>query len=135
MQTQQRGVTLLEMVLVIVVLGIAFTALSGLFATAVRSLPVNDRLQSAGQLAQSCAERILSARRTPDFVFDADLSTLASSHCAFSDTAHTLSLTEAAAPLSPPLCPTGLSCRHFTVTVAPTTGSGVSAQLDFLIAQ
>lgn len=132
---RQYGVTLLEMVLVIVILGLAFTALSGLFATAVRTLPVNDQLQSAGQLAQGCAERILSARRTPDFVFTAPVSTLVTSHCAFTSTAYTLILSEAAGPLPPPLCPTGLSCRHLTVTVSPLAGSGAGAQLDFLLAQ
>jgi prepilin-type N-terminal cleavage/methylation domain-containing protein len=129
------GVTLLEMVLVMVILGLAFTALSGLFATAVRTLPVNDQLQSAGQLAQGCADRILSARRTPDFVFTTPVGTLVTSHCAFTSTAFTLTLSEAAGPLAASLCPSGLSCRHLTVSVTPVAGSGVAAQLDFLLAQ
>jgi prepilin-type N-terminal cleavage/methylation domain-containing protein len=132
MKSRQSGVTLLEMVMVIVLVGVAFAALAGLFAMAVRALPLNERTQSTGQLAQGCVERILSARHTPGFVFTTEAAVLQSVYCAMTNNDHSLLLTESV--LSSSVCPTGLSCRHLTVRVTPIAG-GVSSSLDFLLVQ
>jgi type II secretory pathway pseudopilin PulG len=133
MMRRQRGFTLLEAVFVIVIAGSGFMAISSLFAMAVRTLPLNERLQSAGQLAQGCAERILSARHTAGFVFGVDLPTLESNFCILPDASHALEITEASAASG--VCPTGMTCRHLTITVARVTPPQTSVQLDLLLVQ
>lgn len=135
MRSVQRGVTLLEMVVVIVIVALAFAALAGLFAMAGRALPLNERLQGAGQLAQACAERILSARHTPGFVFNTPAATLQATYCDAASTGYTLSLAESAGPIDASLCPTAVTCRAFTVSVTPSPSGDVSSRLDFLLVQ
>lgn len=60
---RQRGVTLIEMVFVIVILAIAATAIMDQFVTGARSYQTNESIQTAAQLAQECAEHILATRR------------------------------------------------------------------------
>ena len=60
---RQRGVTLIEMVIVIVILAIAATAIMDQFVTSARSYETNESVQTAAQLAQECAEHILATRR------------------------------------------------------------------------
>ena len=60
---RQRGVTLIEMVIVIVILGIAATAIMDQFVTSANSYQTNESVQTAAQLAQECAEHLLATRR------------------------------------------------------------------------
>ena len=59
----QRGATLVEMVVVIIILGIASIAIMDQFVNMARSYAGNERLQTGAQLAQGCAEQILATRR------------------------------------------------------------------------
>lgn len=59
----QRGVTLVEVVMAIVILGIAAVAIMDQFVNSVRSYAVNESVQTATQLAQECAEHVLATRR------------------------------------------------------------------------
>ncbi len=135
MKAVERGVTLLEMVMVIVIVAVAFTALASLFGMAGRALPLNDGMQGAGQMAQACAERILSARHTPGFVFNTAASSLQANHCGMASAGYTLALTEASGPLDAALCPSTVTCRAFTVRVTPAVAGGASSQVDFLLVQ
>ena len=63
----QRGFTLVEMVMVIVILGIASVALMDQFVNTSKSYLINEQLQTATQLAQECAEHILATRRGQDY--------------------------------------------------------------------
>ncbi len=132
-----RGVTLLEMVVVVVLVAVAAVSLGGLFTTAVRGLPGNEQLQSAGQLAQACAERIYAARHVPGFVFEATPASLAVAHCGLpaGAAAYALTLTETAQPLPAAVCPVGLVCRHLVVKVSHATTAGFVSQLDFLLVE
>lgn len=121
--------------MVIVIVGLAFAALAGLFAMAARALPLNDRMQGAGQMAQACAERIMAARHTPGFVFTTSAASLQASYCGASATGYTLALTEAAGALDTGLCPSTVTCRAFTVSVSSSSGGEVSSRLDFLLVQ
>lgn len=64
---RQRGVTLIEMVIVIVILAIAATAIMDLFVNSAKSYQTNESVQTAAQLAQECAEHILATRRTQGY--------------------------------------------------------------------
>jgi prepilin-type N-terminal cleavage/methylation domain-containing protein len=61
--TGGRGFTLIELVLVILILTIASTALVALFGRLTGSMDINHDIQAAAQLAQECAEHLLAARR------------------------------------------------------------------------
>ena len=64
---RQRGVTLIEMVIVIVVLAIAATALMDQFVNSAHSYQTNESVQTSAQLAQECAEHILATHRLQDY--------------------------------------------------------------------
>lgn len=64
---RQHGVTLIEMVIVIVILALAATAIMDQFVTSGRSYQTNESVQTSAQLAQECAEHILAVRRLQDY--------------------------------------------------------------------
>lgn len=59
------GYSLIELIMVIVVLGIAGAAFAAMFVQLPRSLVLDEDVQTASQLAQARAEQILSDRRHP----------------------------------------------------------------------
>lgn len=61
--THQKGLTLIEVVLVILLLSIASVAVLGQFTQMARSYDSNEHAQTAAQLAQECAEHIFAQRR------------------------------------------------------------------------
>lgn len=63
----QRGFTLVEMVMVIVILAIASVALMDQFVNTAKSYLINEQLQTSTQLAQECAEHILATRRLQNY--------------------------------------------------------------------
>lgn len=60
-----RGISLIEMIVVMVLVSAAAVPLLSLYGVVVRSLPINEDTQTAAQLAQECAEHVLAARRNP----------------------------------------------------------------------
>ena len=64
----QNGFTLIEMVLVIVILSIASAPLFSLFSRAASSILINEKIQTAAQLAQERAEFLLAVRRSQNFL-------------------------------------------------------------------
>jgi len=109
----QRGVTLLEMVVVIAVVATAAVSLGGLFANSVATLPHNERLQRAAQLAQGCAERIYTARHLPE-----------------SAAAFTLAITSDSAGAA---CLSGLVCRQLVISVSDSASPGMVSRVDLLL--
>lgn len=65
MITRARGFTLVELIAVIVLLSIMGTIMLGLFGQVGRSLVTNQETQTGAQLAQACAEHIMTLRRSP----------------------------------------------------------------------
>jgi prepilin-type N-terminal cleavage/methylation domain-containing protein len=59
----QTGFTLIEMVLVIIIISIASVPLFGMFSQAASSLLINEKTQTAVQLAQERAEFLLAIRQ------------------------------------------------------------------------
>ena len=58
-----KGFTLIELVMVIILLSISCAGLVTLFGQLTNSLSINNDIQAAAQLAQECAEHLLAARR------------------------------------------------------------------------
>jgi len=58
-----RGYSLIELIVIIVVVGIAGAFFVTLFVQMPRSLSVDENAQTGAQLAQACSEHILAMRR------------------------------------------------------------------------
>ena len=64
MHLQQKGVTLIELVMIIILIGVIAIPFSNAFLTISRSLILNADITQGGSLARECAEFILHQRRT-----------------------------------------------------------------------
>lgn len=128
-----RGLSLIELIIVIVVVAIAAVAIGAAFARASRSLALNEDLQRASQLAQECAEHILSLARAPRGHYAAVPLAAGSTLCnalsaaGFSRTVNVTAITPPTA-----LCAAGWSCKR--VEIGVSKGSAV-ANVNFMIVQ
>ena len=68
---KESGVSLVELVIVIIVVGVVATAFSSGFTAAARALMTNDPLQRGISYAEECAEHIMYIQRDPAQGFDA----------------------------------------------------------------
>jgi prepilin-type N-terminal cleavage/methylation domain-containing protein len=60
-----KGFSIIELVMVVVVVAIAGTAIGSAYAYLSRSLALNQDLQRGAQIAQECAEHIVGRARKP----------------------------------------------------------------------
>lgn len=58
-----RGITLIELIMVMVVISVAVAVFATSFVGLPRGLSVDENAQTAAQLAQACSEHILAQRR------------------------------------------------------------------------
>lgn len=121
---RQRGFTLIEMVMVIVILAIASVALMDQFVNTSKSYLIDEEIQTAAQLAQECAEHILATRRLQGYA------TAIATNCSTlpSVAGYTLSVSPGAAPTA---CFTWPLCTE--VTVAVTQGGNTRASVVFML--
>ncbi|MBI5463268.1 MAG: type II secretion system protein [Gammaproteobacteria bacterium] len=116
----QRGATLVELVMVIVILSVASVALMDQFVNASKSYQIDEQVQTATQLAQECAEHILATRRTQDY------DTAIASNC------DALPVVAGyATNVAPTACATSPPCTEITVTV--TQGVTTRASVVFML--
>jgi len=125
----QNGFTLIEMVLVIVIISVASVPLFGLFSRAATSLLINEKTQTAAQLAQEQAEFLLAIRRNQDFDA-AELSgntseVLSGNYAGFNRS------TVITQPPSGPGCPAGAGCKEVTISI--DEGGDTYAEVIFLL--
>ncbi|NOZ53981.1 MAG: type II secretion system protein [Gammaproteobacteria bacterium] len=124
----QTGFTLIELLMVIVVLSVSSLALVRLFGQIGESLNINRDLQAATQLAQECAEHLLSARRAFGFAMGGigDCATTTASVMALTafngngppDVVETN-------PYAAAACPALAQCKLFTITANYSAGTSV----------
>jgi len=127
----QRGFTLVEMVMVIVILGIASVALMDQFVNTSKSYLIDERLQTATQLAQECAEHILAMRRVQGYA--AISSTCPTLPATYTTPGAVYAVTASLAdvtPLTNTACFTD-PCK--VVTVTTTFNTTVRAQVVFML--
>ncbi len=128
----QRGFSLIELILVIVILGIAGTAVLGQFAYIGPGLLNSEAMQTAAQLAQERAEEILADRRLNNYsaatldALDGTTDTLTSPYDIYT---RSISVTAIVAPTA--RCPAG-DCREITISVSK--GGASLADIDFMVA-
>lgn len=120
----QRGFSLIELVVVIVLLGISAVALLQQFSQAAGSLGQNVQIQTAAQLAQGCAEHLLAVRRGEGYAIaiGTDCSGLAGI------AGYATSVTPQGSPAA---CPVGASCEELLVTV--NHGADTRAQVSLML--
>lgn len=114
-----KGFTLIELVLVIILLSMSCVGLVNLFGQLSNSLSTNNDTQSAAQLAQECAEYLLAARRHWDYTLGgiSDCSALPAFN-GFGPPAVNLS-----DPYAGPGCPGSASCKLFTIKAVYGSGA------------
>jgi prepilin-type N-terminal cleavage/methylation domain-containing protein len=126
--SRHRGVSLIELVMVIVVLSVASVGLITGFTQLPRSLLLSEDVQTTAQLAQECAEHILASRRNLGFT------------SAFTD----CSTLPAFGGYGPPAvvrtpgwagagCPGGANCTHYQVTASYGTTAATSVMEFFIV--
>jgi prepilin-type N-terminal cleavage/methylation domain-containing protein len=125
----QSGFTLIELVLVIIIISIAAVPLFGMFSQAASSLLINEKTQTAVQLAQEHAEYLLAIRRNQDFnATELSGNTTEVLGGNFSGYNRSTLITQ---PPSGPGCPAGASCKEVTVSV--DEGATTYAEIIFLL--
>ncbi len=127
---RDRGVTLIELVIVMLVISIGLVGLAGLFSNTATSLTTNETIQQATQYAQGCAEKAITTRRNLGFEWFA---------------ANTFSCNPATNFTFTPLvgalytgngspCPSGtLNCRDISITVTSTPNPQISASITLML--
>jgi len=125
----QNGFTLIEMVLVIIIISIASIPLFGLFSRAASSLLINEKTQTAAQLAQEHAEFLLAIRRSQNFLAPG-LSGNMTEVLSGNYYGYTRSTTITQSP-SGPGCPPGASCKEVSISV--DEGGSSYAEVTFLL--
>ena len=131
--SSRAGFSMIELVMVIVVIAIAAVGIGAAFAHVSRSLALNEDLQRAAQVAQECAEHILSLARPPRGHYAAVPVAAGSALCdgmaaaGFNRTVNVSAMAAAA-----PLCAATWSCRRVQISV--TRGSA-AIEVNFMIVQ
>ncbi len=126
---RQAGFSLIELVVVIVLLGIAAVALLQQFSQAAGSLARNEQIQTAAQLAQEGAEDILALRREAGYADPGLDPGIATDNLAglFAGYSRTITITEPAGSG----CPALALCKDVQVSI--TRGAATLAQIDLLL--
>jgi len=127
--TEQRGFTLIELIVVIIIMAIASVPLFGLFSQAGVSMLANEKIQTATQLAQERAEHLLAVRRNQGYTA-ADVSVGQVENLAGNYT-RTTSIIDETVPYAGSDCPAVGACKQITVSVAEA--GKTRAEITFLL--
>lgn len=128
MYPHQRGFTLIELVMVIVILSIASLAIGGQFMQSAQSWVLDEEVQTASQLAQARAEQILADRRLTDYAavpVGTVTETLTGNYNGYARTTVTTAYAGTACPAA--------DCRQVVITVT-NTGGEVRAETTLMVA-
>jgi prepilin-type N-terminal cleavage/methylation domain-containing protein len=131
--SRRAGFSMIELIMVIVIVAIAVVGIGAAFAHMSRSLALNEDLQRASQVAQECAEHILSLARPPRGHYVAVPVGAGSALCngmaaaGFNRTVNVSAMTAAA-----PLCAAGWNCKRVQISVSK---AGAAVEVNFMIVQ
>lgn len=138
---RERGFSLLELVVVMMIVAAGFVGIASLLGSNVRSLDANEIVQQATQHAQYCTERAMQQRRDSGYAaFPANFSCSANPNTSpaacgtgqigFSCGAFVSATYTGGADTA---CPSGVSCRDVTIT-ATHAASGLNASISLMLA-
>jgi prepilin-type N-terminal cleavage/methylation domain-containing protein len=131
--SRRAGFSMIELIIVIVIVAIAAVGIGAAFAHMSRSLALNEDLQRASQVAQECAEHILSRARPPRGHYAAVPVGAGSALCngmaaaGFNRTVNVSAMAAAA-----PLCAAGWNCKRVQISVSK---AGAAVEVNFMIIQ
>ena len=124
--TRQTGFSLLEIIITIVVLGIAAVAILSMFGQAAGSLAINEDIQTAAQLAQSCSEHVLATRRASPSGYTALDSTVCDTLPTVAGFVRSVIVSD---PFSGAACPGAAPCKELLIKIQ----KGAKAMVDIPI--
>jgi len=131
---KQQGVSLVEIVIIVIVLGIVAMPFSNGFVSVSQSLIINEEVLQSNAYAQTCAEHILYFRRSPDTTTQgyANLAISTSSTVcdALPNPAGLVINVDIENGNASPACATG-NCKSVTITVA--SNGQPRANIEFLL--
>lgn len=123
---RETGFSLIELVMVIMILGIASVGLASGYTQLGRSLLLNEDAQAAAQQAQACAEHILASRRNRGYAL------------MFPDCAALGAFNGYGPPAvttwvpTPSMCPAGFTCAGYEVAATYGT-TGATSRVRFFV--
>ena len=131
---RDRGFTLIELVMVMIVVSVGLLGIASLFSTTSNALSTNETLQQAAQYAQECAERVTAVRRDLGFIStsinDVMCNLLGALPPGFTRTLTGTGSTDTYIGGASTACPNGVTCRNVGVTVA---GNSVSSSITVML--
>ena len=127
-RSRQRGFTLLEMIMVMVIITLASVPILGQFTQAGSTLLIDEEIQTAAQLAQARAETLLADRRANGYAAIAAGTvneTLAGNFAGY---------TRSTTVNQPPVgsgCAVGASCKEVIISVS--RGGNTRSEITFIL--
>jgi type II secretory pathway pseudopilin PulG len=115
-RSRQSGITLLEMVVVLVILSTGVVSLLPLFRITGNSILENENIQTGAQLVRECSEHILVARRYAVTQFAGVDNTICDVLPAFGNFTRTVTV-NIVTNADLPACPPTVSCKEVIVRV------------------
>lgn len=122
-----RGVSMIEMVMVIVLVGVIAVGMMPFYVQSTRAIILNEDLQTGAQLLRACGEHILVTRR-----WGAGYAAVDGAICDALPTvsSYTLSVVVTAVDnATEAFCPVGTSCKHLVIAVQKAGTNIVDTQL------
>lgn len=120
--SSQRGFSLIELVMVIVVLAVGAAALLQQFTQVAVSLNINEEIQTSAQLAQEAAEQALMDRRNLGYASLTAGTTTENLTGNYNGYTRVITITDTDQSTSA-ACPGGASCKDVQVQVSGGNGS------------
>ncbi|WP_151446442.1 carbohydrate-binding protein [Lacisediminimonas profundi] len=120
---RSHGVSLVELVLVIVLLSVGFIGLIRVFSGVTGGLVTGEAAQGAAQYVQTCLERVVGTKRSPNFAgVTAALCNGISLPAGYSWTEVTVNSITGSTTSA---CPNNVSCKEVTVGVSRASSGSV----------
>jgi type II secretory pathway pseudopilin PulG len=122
-----RGFSLIEMVMIIVLMGIASVPLMAMFGRSVGSQGSDVAIQTAAQLVQACGEQVLGIRRRQTNGYG--LITTTSCSTLTAPAGYSLAALTVTDPYTGGACPAGATCKRVQITASGPNGITASGDL------
>lgn len=124
-----RGFSLIELIMIIVLLGLASVPLTTMFGRSVGSQGDDVAIQTAAQLVQACGEQVLGIRRRQPGGYGLIAANICSGITA--PTGYALAALTITSPYTGGVCPGGATCQRVQITA--NGPNGIAARGDLVL--